>query len=318
MLSTWSFGRVANEAGMKVLRAGGAALDAVVAGASAVEIDPTVDSVGLGGLPDASGEVSLDACVMTNPDRCGSVSYIRGFVHPAAIARAVMEKTLYAMLAGEGAEAFARRHGFEERPRGELTPTARAVYEAWKASPDSKTKPGQREGYVTPMNVEERYLGAGGAGGAGSPLSPSRNHDTVTMLCRDARGALAGACSTSGLAFKVPGRVGDSPIIGHGLYVDQQVGGAGGTGTGELIMGTCGSFLVVEFMRQGRSPAEAINEVLKRIASRFTLLSDNQAAFIAMRSDGAWATGSLRPGFAHCHSDAGGHHSADAQFVALR
>lgn len=295
MLSTWSFGHVGNGAGMPILLAGGSALDAVVAGATAVENDPSVDSVGVGGLPDASGRVSLDACVMTNPDRCGSACFVRSYANVAQIARAVMEKTIHVMLAGDGAEEFAAREGFAKHPSDLLTEQSRSAYASWlKEHPGGVSKAGLKQGYVPPMNVEERYKEAR------QVSEPS--HDTVCLLARDQRGQLAGVCTTSGLGFKVPGRVGDSPIIGHGLYVDQEAGGASCTGNGELVMGICGSFLAVELMRQGRTAAEAAIEVIRRVAKRYTIEPSHQVAIITMRSDGDWASASLRPGFSHCIS----------------
>ncbi len=325
MLSTWSFGPVASRAGFPILQAGGPALDAVVAAATAVELDPTVDSVGVGGLPDASGHVSLDACVMTSPARCGSVCYLRGYPSAAQIARRVMEKTIHIMLAGAGAEEFAHRQGFS--PAQTLTPEARAAWEQWKGQGGSLAwaERAEREGYVPPMNVEERYRQARGAGpaspspppAAAGPDRPEPSHDTVCVLARDQAGDLAGVCTTSGLAFKVPGRVGDSPIIGHGLYVDPTAGCAAATGNGELVMGVCGSFLAVELMRQGRSPQEAILAVLERVRASYPLLPDHQVAMIAMRPDGAWASGALRPGFSHCLADAQGIRVEPAQQVLI-
>jgi N4-(beta-N-acetylglucosaminyl)-L-asparaginase len=308
VLSTWSFGPVANAAALPILSGGGAALDAVVAGATAVEGDPAIDSVGLGGMPDASGRLSLDACVMTNPDRCGSVAFVRRFANPAAIARRVMEKTIHVMLAGEGADAFAEREGFE--PRGLLTPEAKAAWEQWRADP-ARLDADHFRGWIPPRNVEE-------AGTDGSRPAPGAGtHDTVCVLARDQAGKLAGACSTSGMAFKVPGRVGDSPIIGHGLYVDNQAGAAAATGTGELVMGVCGSFLAVELMRGGREPGEALASVLERITNRFKLTEDHQVALIAMRPDGAWASAAIRPGFSHCITDARGTRVEPGQRVLL-
>jgi N4-(beta-N-acetylglucosaminyl)-L-asparaginase len=316
ILSTWSFGPVANEPGMRVLRAGGSALDAVVAGATAVEDDPTINSVGVGGLPDADGRVSLDACVMVNPDRCGSVCFIRHYPNPAAIARAVMEKTIHVMLAGDGAEEFAARQGFTRREL--LMNAARTEWEQWRNNPRSIDRE-RYQGWVPPLNVEELKDGVSAACRAGSVPEPS--HDTVSILALDGAGTLAGACSTSGMAFKVPGRVGDSPITGHGLYVDQ-TGGAGAaaaaTGTGELVMGVCGSFLAVELMRSGRTPAEAIAEVLRRVIQRFRLGTDHQVALIAMNTGGAWASGALRPGFNHTISDEGGTRVEPALAVMMR
>jgi len=309
VLSTWSFGTIANAAAWPILSRGGAALDAVIAGATAVEDDPKVDSVGTGGLPDAGGELSLDASVMTDPANCGSVCYLRHYPNPAQLARRVMEKTIHVMLAGDGAEDFARRQGFARRET--LTPHARAAWEKWQREGGS-IHGAEREGWLPPMNVEERYRAAR-LGGA----SPDPSHDTVCVLAKDAAGQLAGVCTTSGLGFKVPGRVGDSPIIGHGLYVEQSVGAASATGNGELIMGVCGSFLAVEEMRRGKSPMEAIQEVLRRVAASYTLKADHQVALIALRADGAWASGSLRKGFSHCYTDAAGVRPEPGQFTAI-
>ncbi len=305
VLSTWSFGPVAAGAAMPVLRAGGSALDAAVAGATAVEDDPTVDSVGVGGLPDASGEVSLDACVMTAPNRCGSVAALRGHLGAAKLAKAVMERTIHVMLAGEGAAAFAKRQGFPDA--NTLTPGAQAAWEAWRDS-GGTVNWAEREGFTPPMNGEERYRLAS---------NPEPSHDTVCVLARDQRGELAGACTTSGLAFKVPGRVGDSPIIGHGLYVDPAAGAASATGNGELVMGVCGSFLAVEEMRRGKSPLDAIMIVLQRVREAYDLKPDHQVAMIAMRPDGAWASAALRPGFSHCIADDAGTRVEPAQRVLM-
>lgn len=299
VLSTWSFGPIANAAAWPILSRGGSALDAAVAGATAVEDDPAVDSVGTGGLPDASGQVSLDASVMTGPDRCGSVCYLRGFPNAAQLARRVMERTIHVMLAGEGAERFAERQGFVRRET--LTPDARAAWEQWRREGGS-VGGAEREGWLPPMNVEERYRAARLTGAA----KPDPSHDTVCVLARDQAGTLAGVCTTSGLGFKVPGRVGDSPIIGHGLYVEQGVGAVTATGNGELIMGVCGSFLGVEEMRRGRAPAEALAEVLRRVARSYALQPDHQVALVALRADGQWAAASLRPGFSYCYTDSSG------------
>jgi N4-(beta-N-acetylglucosaminyl)-L-asparaginase len=299
MLSTWSFGPVGNVPATAAMQSGASALDAVVAAATAIENDPSINSVGVGGLPDAEGRVSLDGCVMTDPARCGSVACLRRFANPCAIARRVMEKTIHVMLVGEGAEAFAAREGFE--PSELLTPHARAEWEKWRHDPRTLER-GRYRGWIPPLNIEEIARD-----------DRSLSHDTVSILAIDGRGELAGACSTSGMAFKIPGRVGDSPIIGHGLYVDSEVGGAAATGNGELVMGTCGSFLAVELMRRGAQPLEAIVECLTRITRRFDLGPDHQVAMIAMAArprDGSewkgWATAAIRPGFHHTISDASG------------
>jgi len=297
LLSTWKFGTIANAAGWPLLHAGGIALDAVVAGATAVEDDESVDCVGVGGTPDASGEVTLDACVMTAPNRCGAVADIRRYANPTALARCVMERTPHVMLVGRGAELFAARQGFT--PRALLTDAALQRWREWqqKTAPDSGAV---CRGCTPPRDFS------------------TSSHDTVSLLACDRAGHLAGACSTSGMAFKLPGRVGDSPIIGHGLYVDQQAGAAAATGNGELIMGVCGSFLCVELMRQGASPLDACIAVLRRIAERFDVPPDWQAAFIALAPaarGGAWASAALRPGFVHVISDDAGTRTESPPFV---
>ncbi|MCC6322693.1 MAG: N(4)-(beta-N-acetylglucosaminyl)-L-asparaginase [Phycisphaerales bacterium] len=290
VLTTWSFGPVANEPASAILRAGGAAIDACEAGAIAVENDPSINSVGVGGLPDADGHVSLDGCIMTDPDQCGSVAFIRRFANPVSIARRVMEKTIHVMLVGEGAEQFALREGFT--PRDLSTPYARAEWDKWRADPRTLERARYR-GWIPPLNVEER----------------ARSHDTVSILALDKRHRLAGVCSTSGMAFKVPGRVGDSPIIGHGLYVDQEAGAAAATGNGELVMGTCTSFLAVELMRSGATPLQAAEQSLQRIIDRFELLPDHQVAIIVLapvKPDGSWAgwaSAAIKPGFHHTITD---------------
>jgi isoaspartyl peptidase/L-asparaginase-like protein (Ntn-hydrolase superfamily) len=296
MLLTWSFGPVGARAGMPLLNAGADPLDAVIEAATAIEIDPAIDSVGVGGLPDADGNVSLDACVMTNPGRCAGVAAIKRFDTPSKIARAVMERTIHCLLVGSDAEAFALREGF--LPSALLTPEARAVYDAWRHDPNAIDRD-RYKGWLPPANVEElrsKGLAARFARGGDAPEPP---HDTVGILARAADGRLAGVCTTSGMAFKAPGRVGDSPIIGQGLYVEQDAGAACATGTGELIAGVCGSFLAVECMRRGATPLEAAREVLGRIKKRYTLSEEHQVAIIAMNPAGEWASASLRPGFKH-------------------
>ncbi|MDH3584862.1 MAG: N(4)-(beta-N-acetylglucosaminyl)-L-asparaginase, partial [Phycisphaerae bacterium] len=256
VLSTWSFGRVANQAAWPVLEAGGSSLDAVEAGCRAVEADPAVDTVGVGGLPDRTGQVSLDACVMVSPDRCGGVCFVRNYPHPVSIARAVMEGTPHVMLAGEGAERFAAEQGFDTAPL--LSEAGRQRLAQWERN--VVRAGGDRGIYSAGANVEE-----------GGAVDPNRFHDTVGVLALDREGQLAGACSTSGQPFKLPGRVGDSPIIGQGLYVHPEHGAAVATGTGELVMGVCGSFLAVEQMRRGATPLEAGTELLERVQESYTV-----------------------------------------------
>ncbi|TVQ63538.1 MAG: glycosylasparaginase [Phycisphaerales bacterium] len=301
MLTTWSFGPVGADAAFPALAQGADALDAVVHAVTAIEDDPDIDSVGVGGLPDAGGRVSLDACVMTDPDRAGAVACLRRHPNPAAVARRVMERTIHVMLVGDDADDFADAQGFA--PRELLTDDARRIWEKWRSDPGAIDRD-KYKGWLPPRNVEE--LRGVDVSARRADLSREPHHDTVGVLALDTRGRLAGACSTSGMAFKSPGRVGDSPIIGQGLYVDQTAGAACATGTGELITGVSGSFLIVELMRRGAAPLDAIRETLERIAARFTLQEEHQTAFLALRPDGAWASAALRPGFKHTITTADG------------
>ena len=278
VIATWPFGLPASQAAWRVLSSGGAALDAVVEGATFCEDDESVDSVGYGGLPDASGEVTLDASVMDHRGRCGAVGCLRRVRHAARVARAVMEKTPHVMLAGDAATAFALAHGFREENL--LSPRAREAYETWRAAQSTGRAANAAQPRVNDPRNEH-------------PLG----HDTIGLLALDGSGTPAGACTTSGRAYKLPGRVGDSPIIGAGLYVDGEVGAATATGLGEEVMRVCGSFDAVERMRRGAEPAEALAGVLRRVAryvDRRTR-ADADVSLLALRRDGAWAGMTLRP-----------------------
>ena len=266
VLSTWNFGQAANAAAWNVLSPGGHALDAVELGAHVPESDEANHTVGLGGMPDRDGHVTLDACVMDERGRAGSVCFLEGFEHPVSIARRVMEETPHVMLAGEGAAQFAREQGFPERDM--LTDEARAAWLEWR-----------KQAVYDPRANAER-------------------HDTLGILARDLDGRLAGACTTSGMAFKTRGRVGDSPIIGAALYVDGKVGAATASGHGEYVMRTLGSFLVVELMRQGRSPQEACEEAVARIVG--DLGGDPgeiQVGYLATDTQGRIGSYAVQPGF---------------------
>lgn len=262
LIATWPFAEAGVRAAWPALAAGGDPLDACLAVCREAELDPRVDSVGWGGSPDASGRMSLDGMVMRSPSRVGSVCALRHHLHPCEVARRVMERTAHVMLVGPDADAFADEQGLESAEL--LEPGARERWEAWR-----------------------RGDGPDAAG-----------HDTITALALSATGELAGACSTSGRAWKLPGRVGDSPLPGHGLYVDPDVGAAGATGSGERIQGLCSSFHVVEELRRGASPTDALARALERVQTSFELAPDDQVALIALRADGAWASAALRPGFA--------------------
>ena len=329
IVSTWPFGQRGNEAAWPALAEGGSSLDAVERACCVVEADPGVDSVGYGGLPDRDGTMSLDGCIMLSPARCGSVCNVRRHLHVVSIARAVMERTPHIMLAGVEADAFADSLGFAEAEL--LSSEAKAAWERWRSQPhevDQSRDAGSALRGLRPIDV-------GGADGGRlftvpSPGSSSRaasqpmrreddwkHHDTIGVLAIDLRGELAGACSTSGTPFKVPGRVGDSPIIGHGLYVDPGAGAAVATGTGELIMGVCGTFLAVEEMRRGSTPVEAIRAVLQRIIDNHELCEHHQVAMIALTPTGEFASGALRAGYLSSLCTASSRGVVEADFTML-
>jgi isoaspartyl peptidase/L-asparaginase-like protein (Ntn-hydrolase superfamily) len=264
-LATWKFGLKAIEIAAPMLSAGSAALDAAEAGVNAVELDPEVTSVGYGGYPGADGEVTLDAAIMTShPHRYGAVAALRGIATPCSVARRVMEKTPHCLLAGEGARKFALDQGFTEREI--LTPRAREAWEKWKA-------------------------------GTGKPPA---SHDTIGFIARDKNGIMAAVLSTSGLAWKLPGRVGDSPIAGAGLFLDAGAGAACGTGVGEEVMRTAGCAVIVELMRHGKKPQAAVEEALRRILKTSPDAANNpkvQVAYLAFNLKGEIGSAALAPGF---------------------
>jgi len=265
VISTWPFGKPANDRTLEVFRSGKSGLDAVEQGVRLAEDDLSNASVGLGGIPAAHGVVQLDACIMSGPGhKAGSVAAVEGFKHPVSIARRVMEETRHVMLVGEGAQRFARERKFEEGPA--VTPGQKAAWENWKKAQEAEK-------------------------------AKIPNHDTIALLMLSPSGDIFGACSTSGWGYKIQGRVGDSPIIGGGLYVDNAVGGAGATGIGENVMRYCGSFLVVEFMRQGMSPTEACLATLHRIASMDPKGYDLSINFIALDKRGRFGAAGTGQGF---------------------
>jgi isoaspartyl peptidase/L-asparaginase-like protein (Ntn-hydrolase superfamily) len=282
ILSTWSFGKRANAAAWPALAKGGSALDAVEAACGDAEADATNHTVGLGGYPDRDGNVSLDACFMLSPSKCGAVAAQDHTLHAITLARRVMEQTKHVLLAGDGADLFAREQGIAKTEL--LTDEARHEWDKWKREhPTTRPK--------VKRNIEELGL---------KDLDRAdrfATHDTIGVLALDAAGTIAGGCTTSGLAFKLPGRVGDSPIPGHGLYVDPSVGAAVATGHGELVMGVCGSFLAVEAMRRGASPLDAALEVMNRIKSSYELETEDQVGIIVLGKTGQWNSASLRSGF---------------------
>lgn len=271
LISTWPFGKPANEKALAVLQGGGSGLDAVEQGIHVVESDPNNPSVGLAGIPNSAGIVQLDSCIMSGPGhRAGSVAAVSGYRHPISIARAVMEQTKHVMLVGAGAESFAAEHGFERGPK--VSDKQRNEWKNWKAK-------------------QQR------ANDADSKKRPAKNHDTIALLLLGADGNVFGGCSTSGWGYKLPGRVGDSPIIGSGLYVDNEVGAAGATGLGENVMRYCSSFLIVELMRQGLHPQEACIEVIRRCARIDPKGFDLSINFIAVDKRGRFGAAGTGTGF---------------------
>jgi N4-(beta-N-acetylglucosaminyl)-L-asparaginase len=291
VVSTWDFGVAANQAAWTVLSQGGHALDAVETGVQVPESDLKNHSVGKAGYPDRDGHVTLDASIMDADGNCGAVAALEHIEHPICVARLVMDRTPHVLLVGEGALQFALAQGFKKQEL--LTPESDKAWHEWLKTAR----------YQPSINSEVHDYGAadksiGKPGGAG-------NHDTIGMLAIDAQGRLAGACTTSGMAWKLRGRVGDSPIIGAGLYVDGEVGAATSTGVGEEVIRNAGSFLVVELMRQGRSPQEACKEVVLRIIRRRpTQTKQLQVGFLAMNKHGDVGAWAIQHGFSYAVCDA--------------
>jgi len=275
VISTWNFGLAANEAAWKILSKGGRALDAVEAGAKVPEGDPSETSVGYGGLPDRDGKVTLDACIMDEEGNCGSVAFLQHIIHPISVARLVMEKTPHVMLVGDGALQFALANGFRKRKL--LTKASEKAWKEWL----------EKAEYKPVVNIE--------------------NHDTIGIVALDESGNLSGACTTSGMAYKMHGRVGDSPIIGAGMYVDNEIGAAAATGVGEEVIKIVGCHLVVELMRQGNSPQDAcrlaVERILKKNPSR---ASEVQVGFLALNKQGEHGAYCLQKGFTFAVHDNGG------------
>ncbi len=275
VLSTWNFGLKANEEAWKIISAGGKSLDAVEAGVKIIEADPNERSVGYGGRPDRDGHVTLDACIMDEFSNIGAVLCIEHILHPISVARAVMEKTPHVMLVGDGALQFALEQGFQKENL--LTPESEKEWKEWLKTSEYK------------------------------PIANIENHDTIGMIALDEHGNLSGACTTSGMAFKMHGRIGDSPIIGAGLFVDNEVGAATATGHGEEVVRVVGSHLVVELMRNGLSPQEACEEAVKRIKKKFELrnmdMKETQIGFIALNKNGEVGAFCLQKGFNYAVKD---------------
>ena len=267
VISTWIHGLEANAGAWTILGEGGNALDAVQKGVAVTESDMNNRSVGLAGRPDRDGHVTLDACIMDHDSKCGAVAFLEDIQHPIDVARAIMDQTPHVMLVGEGAQQWALENGFSKVDFEVPIPEVQKDYEKWLIKSE----------YKTGVNVE--------------------NHDTIGMLAMDANGQIAGACTTSGMAYKVRGRVGDSPIIGAGLFVDGDVGGATATGVGEAVIRVAGASAVVEAMRRGASPEEACHEVTHRILKKHPGVDGMQVGFIALNTKGEYGGYSVYNGF---------------------
>lgn len=266
VIATWQAERAVSTA-WETLQKGGSALDAIEKGCNVEEEDPTNNSVGFGGRPDRDGHVTLDACIMDAKGNYGSVVFMENIAQAISVARKVMEETPHVLLAGKGAEEFAVSQGFKRMNL--LTDSSKKDWEEWKIKSE----------YKPIINIE--------------------NHDTIGMLAMDKDGNLSGGCTTSGLAYKMHGRVGDSPIIGSGLFVDNEVGAATATGLGEEVLKTVGSFLIVELMRQGRSPQQACEEAVNRIMKKQPNRQDFQVGYIAVNKKGEIGAYSIHKGFSY-------------------
>ena len=263
VIATW-YVKNATKKAWEIIQNNQSSLDAVEQGCMIEEANENGQSVGKGGLPDRDGNVTLDACIMNSKGDCGSVVFLKNIKHAISLARKVMEDTPHVMLAGIGAEEFAYSIGFKKENL--LTKASKKAWENWKKT--SKYKP--------IINIE--------------------NHDTIGMLAIDNTGDISGGCTTSGLAYKMTGRVGDSPIIGSGLYVDNEIGGAVATGLGEEVVKTVGSFLIVELMRQGHSPQKACEIAISRIVAKSDY-RNFQVGYIALNKQGDTGCYSIQKGF---------------------
>ena len=283
VISTWNHGTAANKAAWKKLSSGENALDAVEAGVRVTESDATNRSVGLGGYPDREGKVTLDACIMNHESECGAVAFLQDIENPISVARKVMEETPHVMIVGQGAYDFAIEQGFEKKDL--LIPETKAAWLKWKESQEQK-----------------------------KPEVNSENHDTIGMLAIDVDGNISGACTTSGWAYKLHGRVGDSPIIGAGLFVDNEIGGACATGLGEAVIRIAGSHTVVELMRQGKSPQEACEEAVERIIKKHKNIKGVQVGFLAINKMGETGAYSVYKGFNYALKNNAQEELIDAEF----
>lgn len=264
VVATWNV-KDATAKAWETIQEGKSALDAIEQGCRVEEANEEGQSVGIGGLPDRDGHVTLDACIMSSEGDYGAVVYLQNIKHPISVARKVMEETPHVLMAGEGAKQFALSKGFPDENL--LTEASKKAWEDWKINSN----------YQPVINIE--------------------NHDTIGMLAIDKEGNISGGCTTSGLAYKMAGRVGDSPIIGSGLFIDNEVGGATATGMGEEVLKTVGSFLIVELMRQGRSPQQACEEAIGRIIKKKKDVKNIQVGYVAINKAGEVGCYGIHKGF---------------------
>lgn len=307
VISTWKHGVAANEAAYDILSKGGNSLDAVESGVKVSEDDPDVLSVGYGGLPDADGRVTLDAAIMDWKARVGSVICVENIKNPINLARLILEDTEHTVLAGDGAYDFAIKNGF--KPESLLTENSLKRYKEWKASNSSKPEEIHTDDFVKPWEKDKNM-----------DINADGNHDTIGMVAVDSDSNVSASCTTSGMAWKLHGRVGDSPIIGAGLYVDGEIGGAASTGRGEECIRACGSFLIVEMMRMGLSPKEACRVACERVYKLNLLSSKNrdhlfQVGFIALNKKGEYGAFSIRQGFQYAVYEDGKNTLIDSEFL---
>jgi N4-(beta-N-acetylglucosaminyl)-L-asparaginase len=304
--SVWNGGLDCVSKAMQILKSGGDTLDAVVAGVNIVESDPRDNSVGYGGLPNSEGDVELDSCCMHGPSRkAGSVGSLRYIKNPASVAKLVLERTDHIMLVGEGALRFALAHGFKKEDL--LTEDSRKIWLKWKEEMSDEDTWGPSPKYPKPASASSKKIASVLATPADDAFNKwemdvirRRPTGTINCLAVDANGDISGVTTTSGLAWKIPGRVGDSPVIGAGLYVDNEVGAAGSTGRGEENIYICGGHTVVENMRRGMSPTEAALDALKRISHRYgnnlTELAKFNISFYAVNKAGEYGAATLWQG----------------------
>lgn len=293
VISTWDSGMAVNAEAWKILSTKGTALDAVEAGAMHIENELNC-CVGLGGYPDRDGIVTLDSCIMDHKSNCGAVAGIERIRHPVSVARKVMEKTPHVILVGAGAQQFALENGFSLES-GKLSESAQKAYDEWL----------KKSEYKPVINIENLPTGQADKKQNG-PFAPNFfddgtvNHDTMGLVAMDSTGNLSGAVTTSGMAFKLHGRVGDSPIIGAGLFVDNEIGAATSSGTGEEVIRICGTHLVVEFMRQGYSPEMACKKAVQRIVNRDKVKAKTlQVGFLALNKKGQYGAYAIQKGFVY-------------------